>query len=39
MIHIFNIESCPWCYWCSIVWTDYAKWGEWAWVGRDYETL
>jgi len=34
MIHLFLAENCPWCYWASLRWTDYARWGEWAWVGR-----
>lgn len=36
MIVLVNIENEPWSFWCSIVWRDYARWGEWAWVGREY---
>lgn len=34
MITLFFAENCPWCYWSSLAWRDYARWGEWAWVGR-----
>ncbi len=34
MIHLFVVENCPWCYWSSLVWKNYAQFGEWAWVGR-----
>jgi hypothetical protein len=37
MIYIFVVENCPWCLWVSLNWKDYARWGEWAWVGREYE--
>lgn len=35
MIHLFLVENCPWCLWVSFNWNDYAKFGEWAWVGRE----
>lgn len=34
MIHLFLAENCPWCLWASLRWSDYARYGEWAWVGR-----
>jgi hypothetical protein len=37
MITLFMAENCPWCYWSSLVWSSYARWGEWAWVGRVYD--
>lgn len=37
MVTIFLVGFCPWCYWTSMDWRDYAQFGEWAWVGRDYE--
>jgi hypothetical protein len=36
LVVVFNAASCPWCYWSSIRWQDYGRWGEWAWVGRVY---
>lgn len=36
MIHIFLAENCPWClYWDAVI-TNYGRYGEWAWVGREY---
>jgi hypothetical protein len=36
MLYIFLAENCPWCYFWSFVSTEYGKFGEWAWVGREY---
>jgi hypothetical protein len=36
MITLFLIENYPWCYFMSLKWQDYARYGEWAWVGRVY---
>ena len=39
MIWLFIVSYHPYCLWCSLSWKEYAKWGEWAWVGREYRTL
>jgi hypothetical protein len=35
MIHVYLIENYPWVWFSSLNWNDYAKFGEWAWVGRE----
>jgi len=36
MLYIFLAENCPWCLFWSFIVTEYGKFGEWAWVGREY---
>jgi hypothetical protein len=37
MIWLVIMENHPWSLWCSLITTEYGRWGEWAWVGRDYD--
>jgi hypothetical protein len=37
IIQIFLIENYPWVIYASLNDRDWARFGEWAWVGRVYE--